>query len=184
MGHDGEITRLPQGSKFTMYTDNNPLAYIRESKLGLAQIRWLSELVLFDSDIKYRTGKLNKAVDTLSHHTYVSEEVNSDSGSEEYETISYAVVCEELEELLDGEKIPWECKVSVQNKEDKTAQQELEVHTDVIKVLSKGSPLEMIEAQQADPTIGQVVQWVKAGNKPKLSQIRKQKSKKVRKYLC
>ena len=41
----------------------------------------------------------------------------------------------------------------------------------------------MKEAQQADPTINRVVQWVKAGNKPKLSQIRKEKSKNVRKYL-
>ena len=30
------------GSKFTVYTDNNPLAYVKESKLGVAQIRWLS----------------------------------------------------------------------------------------------------------------------------------------------
>ena len=33
----------------------------------------------------------------------------------------------------------------------------------------------MKDAQQADPTISQVVQWVKAGNKPKLLQIRKVK---------
>ena len=45
------------GSKFTMYTDNNPLAYVRESKLGVAQINWLSKPVLFDFDIRYRTGK-------------------------------------------------------------------------------------------------------------------------------
>ena len=38
-----------------VYTDNNPLAYVRESKLGVAQIRWLSKPVLFDLDIKYRT---------------------------------------------------------------------------------------------------------------------------------
>ena len=35
------------GSRFTVYTDNNPLAYVKESKLGVAQIRWLSELALF-----------------------------------------------------------------------------------------------------------------------------------------
>ena len=34
------------GSKFTVYTDNNPLAYIQTSKLGASQIRWLSELAL------------------------------------------------------------------------------------------------------------------------------------------
>ena len=84
------------GSKFTVYTDNNPLAYVRESKLGAAQIRWLSELVLFETEIKYRTGKSNKAVDALSHHSYVPEEMDSNSESEEYETISYTMVCEEL----------------------------------------------------------------------------------------
>ena len=31
------------GSRFTVYTDNNPLAYVKESKLGAAQIRWLSK---------------------------------------------------------------------------------------------------------------------------------------------
>ena len=32
------------GSKFTVYTDNNPLVYVKSSKLGAAQIRWLSKL--------------------------------------------------------------------------------------------------------------------------------------------
>ena len=39
------------GSKFTVFTDNNPPCYIKSSKLGAAQIRWLSELVLYDFDI-------------------------------------------------------------------------------------------------------------------------------------
>ena len=104
MGHDGEIMLLPLGSKFTMYTNNNLSAYVRESKLGVAQIRWLNKLVLFDFDIKYRTGMSNKASDALNHHPYVSEEVDSNSGSEEYETILYAVGYEELEEIIDREK--------------------------------------------------------------------------------
>ena len=49
------------GSMFTMYTDNNPLGYVRRSKLGVTQIGCLSKLVLFDFDIEYRTGKSNKA---------------------------------------------------------------------------------------------------------------------------
>ena len=36
--------------------DNNPLAYVMESKLGTSQIQWLSELALFDFVIKYQTG--------------------------------------------------------------------------------------------------------------------------------
>ena len=94
------------GSKFMVYTDNNPLAYVRESKLVAAQIRWLSKLVLFDFDIKYRTGKSNKAAETLSHHPYDLEEMESNPESDGYETISYAIECEELEDTLDREKIP------------------------------------------------------------------------------
>ena len=67
------------GSKFTMYTDNNPLAYVRESRLGQVQIRWLSKLVLFDFNIKCRTGKSNKAVDALSHCPCAPEEMDNDS---------------------------------------------------------------------------------------------------------
>ena len=76
------------GSKFTIYTNNNPLAYVKESKLGVAQIRWLSELALFDFDIKYRSGKSNQATDALSHHPMTDNEILSDSESDGYETIS------------------------------------------------------------------------------------------------
>ena len=54
------------GLKFTVYTDNNPLAYIQTSKLGASQIHWLSELALFDFNIIYRSGKTNQATDALS----------------------------------------------------------------------------------------------------------------------
>ena len=47
------------GSKFTVYTDNNPLAYIQTSKVGSSQIHWLSELALFNFNIIYRSGKSN-----------------------------------------------------------------------------------------------------------------------------
>ena len=32
-------------SKFTVYTNNNPLAYVQTSKLGASQFHWISELV-------------------------------------------------------------------------------------------------------------------------------------------
>ena len=95
------------GSWFTAYTDNNSLVYIKESKLGVAQIRWLSKLVLFDFDNKYRMGKLNQAADALSHHPKSSVDISSDRGSEEeYETISYEVISDDLTEVIDGIKIP------------------------------------------------------------------------------
>ena len=39
------------GLKFTVSTDNSPLVYVKTSKLGAAQICWLSELALYDFDI-------------------------------------------------------------------------------------------------------------------------------------
>ena len=55
------------GSKFTVITDNNPLAYINKSKLGITQIRWMSDLALLDFDIKYRSSSENRVADALSH---------------------------------------------------------------------------------------------------------------------
>ena len=54
------------GSKFTVYTDNNPLAYIQTSKLGALQIHWLSELAHFNFNIIYQSGKSKQAADALT----------------------------------------------------------------------------------------------------------------------
>ena len=47
------------GSKFMVLTDNNPLTYVHTPCLSASQICWLSDLVLFDFEIKYRVGKSN-----------------------------------------------------------------------------------------------------------------------------
>ena len=41
------------GLKFHIYTDNSPLAYVRESKFDASQIWWLIELALLDFTIHY-----------------------------------------------------------------------------------------------------------------------------------
>ena len=100
-----------------MYTDNNPLAYVKESKLGVAQIRWLSELALFDFDIKYRSSqsKSYQAADTLSNCP-MTDEILSNTESDGYETISYAVMCDDLSEVIKGEKFPLDLKRAVQDR--------------------------------------------------------------------
>ena len=55
----------------------------------------------------------------------------------------------------------------------KPAEQDLDLHTNMIEAHSKVTPSEMKETQQSGPSISQLVQYVKAGKKPKLSQIRK-----------
>ena len=83
------------GSKFTVYTDNNPIVHIQKSKLGAAQIRWLSELALYDFDIVHRTGRSNLVADALSRRP---QDPNSDNEitdeEEEWTAISYQTVCE------------------------------------------------------------------------------------------
>ena len=65
------------GSKFPVLADNNPLTYVHTSCLGAAQICWLSDLTLFDFEIKYRARKSNQVADALSQWP-----VNPDSSSE------------------------------------------------------------------------------------------------------
>ena len=80
------------GSKFTVLTDNNPLTYVRASQSGTSQIRWLSDLALFDFKIKYRAGKTNQVADALSRWPSNSDSASESSdGEDEWEAISYEV---------------------------------------------------------------------------------------------
>ena len=76
------------GHKFTILTDNNPLTYVCTSRLGASQIHWLSDITLFDFDIKYRVWKSNLAADALSRRP-VNPKSSSKSpdDEEEWETI-------------------------------------------------------------------------------------------------
>ena len=103
------------GSQFTGYTDNNPLAYIKESTLGAAQNRWLRGFLLIDFDIKYRMGKLNQVADALNHCPKSSTDMSSDSKrKDEYKTISCEIVSDDLSDVIDGIKIPVKHKNEIQ----------------------------------------------------------------------
>ena len=104
------------GSKFTVLTDNNPLTYICTSHLGAAQIRWLSDLRLFDFAIKYRAGKSNQVAEALSRQP-VNPNSSSESSDdyEEWVTVSYDMVCQVFDHHLDSTKLPYNIKLEVQN---------------------------------------------------------------------
>ena len=75
--------------------DNNQLAYVQRSKFGTFQIRWLSELALFNFAIKYKVGKSNKANETFHEYPINSDSLlESDMDIEGAEVISYSSVCE------------------------------------------------------------------------------------------
>ena len=186
--------------------DNNPLAYVQESKLGTLQIQWLSELALFDFTIKYQTGHSNRATDALGCHpfnpscNFKSESTDSDevevisysATCDEVETIPYSLVCEALDQYLNGSRIPKELKQEVQEtscavqsiveEEDKQEKDKIVSIVDAVSVFGKITPKEMKE-QQNDLILKLVYQQFTAGEKLKTSAITKVKSKAVRKYL-
>ena len=183
------------GSKFTILTDNNPLTYVCTSKLGASQIRWLSDLALFNFDIKYRVGKLNQAADAISWRP-----VNPDSSSEsldeeeEWETISYEVVCQILDFHLNSSKLPYTIKQEVQtniimdveeanSSEGFPSTNITDVQINEVKTFDTISPSQMVEFQKEDTQLSLVYERVQNNSKPKLSEIHHTRSKPIRQLL-
>ena len=69
-----------QGSKFHVYTDNNPMVYLMsKSKLPATEQKWASELAGFDFSIHYRPGKTNSHADALSRQEQLPWDVKVDA---------------------------------------------------------------------------------------------------------
>ena len=104
-----KFSNLLMGLKFSVYTDNNPLAYIQTSQLGVSQICWLSKLALFDFNILYRPDKTHKVADALSWHPVnpdcEMESVN-DNNSKDPVMLLYATICDLIKLVLGDMKIP------------------------------------------------------------------------------
>ena len=172
------------GSKFTVFTDNNPLCYIKSSKLGAAQIRWLSELALYDFDIVYRTGKSNLVADALSRRPEVEEEIEkeipSESDDDEWIAVSYQVeeqgghissmeFNQVISELVGGTKIDKKLKDRIQVTD--VAKEELngktiEVATGMVSLFDSITPKEMAEFQRQDNQIAPIFTYVEQDQKP------------------
>ena len=102
------------GLKFTVYTDNNPLAYVQTSKLGVSQIHWLIKLDLFDFNNIYGSGKTNQAADALSWCPEPNCKLESDSDSDGPVVLSYATICTTIKPVLGDIKIPFDIKKKAQ----------------------------------------------------------------------
>ena len=182
------------GSKFTVLTDNNPLTYVRTSRLGASQIRWLSDLTLFDFEIKYRAGKSNQAADALScrpsNPDSSSESLN---GEDEWEAISYDVVCQILDYHLDSRKIPRNIKHEVQVSTAEVNEANLSIgvkspnivdaQLNEVKLFQSIPPSKMAELQKKCNQLSVVYEYVARNQKPKLSVIQRIRSKPIRRLL-
>lgn len=73
------------GSKFVVYTDNNPLCYLQSSaKLNATESRWAAELASFNFELKYKPGTKNTVPDALSRKRLHA----NDPGSLRFEEMS------------------------------------------------------------------------------------------------
>ena len=195
------------GSKFTVYTDNNPLVYVKTSKLGAAQIHWLSELALYDFDIVYRTGKSNLVADALSRRPESDNQVNqkgSQDSDKEWEAISYPImtkgcipddhVCisnqilsHEITSIVGGTKLDVKLKEHLEiigtTHENLGEMEPIEVRSSLVNIFSHVTPKEMAEFQQADNQISAVYPWVQEGKIPPKSVLYKTRSKTLRKLF-
>ena len=162
------------GSKFTVFTDNNPLVYVKTSKLGAAQIRWLSELALYDFDIVYRTGRSNLIADALSRRPEVEGENHNQTGSdnddEEWQAISYSTICEELAGVLGGVKVGRALKERIQvvqsAEDDIYGSCKIEIVTGMVDVFHQVPSITMAEHQAKDNQLAPVLEWVCEGKQP------------------
>ena len=164
------------GSKFTLYTYNNPIVHIEKSKLGAAQTHWLSELALYDFDIIYRTGCSNLVADALSHRP---QDPNSDNEitdeEEEWTAISYQTVCKSLDIGIGGTKLDHTLKTCIQAVDAAHVElgesEPIEVTTNYVSVFNTVLPETMAQYQRADNQIGPVLKWVESGTPPSKSDL-------------
>ena len=172
------------GSKFTVFTDNNPLCYNKSSKQGAAQIHWLSELVLYNFDIVYHTGKSNLITDALSHCPEVEEEIEKEvlpeSNDEEWIMISYQVeeqggrissmeFNQVISELVGGTKIDKKLKDCIQVTDvakEKLNGKTIKVATGMVSLFGSITPKEKAEFQRQDNQIVPIFTHVKQDQKP------------------
>ena len=185
------------GSKFTVYTDNNPLAYIQTSKLGASQIHWLSKLALFDFNIIYRSGKFNQATDALSRcpepNYKLESDDDSDNDSSDPVMLWYATICDIIKPVLGNTKILLTIKKEAQaasnllegerSMPELCAIPDLTAQTSAVSVFNQVSPATMAKAQLKDSVLGLVIPFIHKGVKLKGSVIAKIRCKAARKYL-
>ncbi len=133
------------GHKCVVYTDNNPLSYLSSAKLGATEQRWAAQLALFDFDIRYRSGRVNKNADALSlqHHP---------GGWD-------------MEAMLPGTSIPEPLQQALWLKESKETQA-------AFVSLSHYVPSDLCKLQQADPVIEEVLVFWTQKRRPNHTECR------------
>ncbi|TWW74006.1 Retrovirus-related Pol polyprotein from transposon 297 [Takifugu flavidus] len=146
---------------FTVYTDNNPLTYVlTTAKLNATTHRWIAELADFNFSIKYRPGKANGDADGLSRMPLDMEQY-METCSQEMEPEVITTVTQTLQ-LDFYEREPWMCPATIT-----AASTDVECER-VASPVKEISIETLKKAQEEDPVIGKVREFVIKGQWPRL----------------
>ena len=171
-------------SKVTVFTDNNPLCYIKSSKLGAVQIHWLSKLALYNFDIVYLTGKSNLVADALSCQPEVNEDLEKEATSEDNEEkwiavlyqveedggcISSAEFNQVISQLVGGMNIDKKLKDRIDVMDiakEKLDGNTMEAAIGMVSLFNSVPPKEIAEYQHQDNQISPITEYVEKDQKP------------------
>ena len=137
------------GAEFVVYTDNNPLSYLKSAKLGATEMRWASQLSQFNFQIKYRSGKANANADALSRQGTHAEET--------------------LQEVTQSTTLHEVNQVEVNRVR---VRQVTATEVTAAPTIPGYSPSELEKLQQRDPLIAQFSKMWRYGTRPKSLQLR------------
>ena len=130
------------GAKFIVFTDNNPLKYLKTAKLGAVEQRWQSELALFDFEIEHRPGTANRNADALSRlPTPLS-----------------------ISAVSTGLTVPVEAAIQGEKQMQRYRQAYGNIHA--IDALPTRNREDMATLQNADPVIGAFLRYWRRGRRP------------------
>ena len=151
------------GSTSTVFTDNNPLTYLKTAKLYAIDLRLAAQLVDFVFDILHRTGKSNANADALSRRGTIGDV------REQFRVPEPMVILSEIREsytvLVSTE--------SANLEEDPTASS---------LTLPSYTSDELAKLQSQDRVLSRIKYWCSTGNRPSLYALKRQPDH-VRKIL-
>ncbi|XP_063820175.1 uncharacterized protein LOC135062022 [Pseudophryne corroboree] len=123
-----------------IFTDNNPLAYLENAKLGALEQRWVARLAKFSYKIRYRSGKSNTNADALSRFPVETPE----PGGEEDDCGEEMPDLTRVRQPVGGEL----CRQDAQT------------------ALLRYTETDWAQEQQADEGLDLIRQWVQRGHMP------------------
>ncbi|KAK3575427.1 hypothetical protein QTP86_026498 [Hemibagrus guttatus] len=145
---------------FVIYTDNNPLTYVlTTAKLNATTHRWIAELADYNFTIKYRPGRIHQDADVLSRMPLDMERYMQACSQEASPRVISAVTDVLLLKLEEEE--PWMCPITLA-----TICSEADQEQDK-RQMTKVTPEELKWAQDKDPVLGKVREYVIADSWPR-----------------